>query len=81
MGGMEDNFLLSEFSKYPDATSVNIGGSSNLGKSSGKKGQAQSAKQMTEKDWERRFEHLLKEDLIDVDKDFYEEEILYSDPQ
>jgi len=36
---------------------------------------------MTEKDLEKRFYELLKEDFVDVDKDFYEEDILYKDPQ
>mmetsp|Transcript_29569 Transcript_29569/g.45089 ORF Transcript_29569/g.45089 Transcript_29569/m.45089 type:complete len:216 (-) Transcript_29569:807-1454(-) len=36
---------------------------------------------MTDQDWENRFEQLLHEDLIDVNKDFYDEDILYKDPQ
>lgn len=37
---------------------------------------------MTEKDWEKRFEQLLAEDLIDVkDENFYDEEILFDDPE
>lgn len=37
-------------------------------------------KQTTQKDMEARFEQLLSEDLIDVPDDFYEDEILYDDP-
>lgn len=37
---------------------------------------------MTEKDWEKRFEQLLAEDLVDVkDENFYNEEILFDDPE
>ena len=70
LGGMEDDFLFSEMSKNHDAAK----------NSSGRKHQSQKPQQLTDKDWEKRFESLLKEDLIDVEKDFYNENILYQDP-
>lgn len=39
------------------------------------------AKAMTEKDWEKRFEDLLRLDLINLDKGFYEEEMLFEEPE
>lgn len=38
-------------------------------------------KVMTKADWEKRFEQLLKLELIDVPKDFYYEELLFEEPE
>lgn len=35
---------------------------------------------MTDKDWEAKFELLFNEDLIDLPEEFFDEELLYSDP-
>lgn len=35
---------------------------------------------MTDKDWEAKFELLFSEDLVDLPEDFFDEELLYSDP-
>ena len=34
----------------------------------------------SDKYWEERFDHLLKQDLIDVPRDYYDEQILFDDP-
>ena len=36
---------------------------------------------MNKSDWENRFNMLLKLDLIDVPRDFYEEELLFDEPE
>lgn len=36
---------------------------------------------MNDKYWEERFEYLLKQDLINVPKDYYDEKILFDDPE
>ncbi len=72
LGGMEDEFLLSELSKDGEQQGKTPGG--------GRKTQGQPSKSMSDQDWEKRFEQLLREDLIDVGRDFYEESILYDDP-
>lgn len=36
---------------------------------------------MTKQDWENRFNMLLKLDLIDVPEDFYQEELLFNEPE
>jgi uncharacterized protein involved in exopolysaccharide biosynthesis len=38
-------------------------------------------KQMNDKDWEKRFDDLLKLDLIDLPEGFYEEEMLFDEPE
>jgi len=35
---------------------------------------------MTDKDWEAKFEMLMREDLIDLPEDFFDEELYYKDP-
>jgi hypothetical protein len=35
---------------------------------------------MTEKDWEQKFEMLLREDLIELPKDLFDEHLYYEDP-
>lgn len=35
---------------------------------------------MTEKDWEQKFELLLKNDLIEVPDNYYNENLYFSDP-
>lgn len=35
---------------------------------------------MTDKDWSNKFEELLNADLIDVGEDYYDEPILFKDP-
>lgn len=35
---------------------------------------------MTEKDWEYKFELLLSEDLIDLPLDYFDEQLYYNDP-
>ena len=35
---------------------------------------------MTEKDWDMMFEILMNEDLIDLPEDYFNEELLYTDP-
>jgi hypothetical protein len=35
---------------------------------------------MTDKDWDAKFEMLMTEDLIELPEDFFDEELLYSDP-
>jgi hypothetical protein len=35
---------------------------------------------MTDKDWEAKFELLIREDLIELPDDFYEEELFFTDP-
>jgi hypothetical protein len=34
----------------------------------------------SDKYWEERFDYLLKQDLINVPKDYYDEQILFDDP-
>ena len=36
---------------------------------------------MTDKDWEKRFHDLLKLDLIELPEDFYEETLLFDEPE
>ena len=36
---------------------------------------------MTEKDWEKRFYDLLKIDLIELPEGFYEEQMLFEEPE
>jgi hypothetical protein len=36
---------------------------------------------MNKSDWEKRFDKLLKYDLIDVPKNFYDEELLFDEPE
>ena len=36
---------------------------------------------MTDKDWEKRFYDLLKLDLIELPEDFYEETLLFDEPE
>ena len=51
-------------------------------KSQGEPPQEKSkSKQMSEKDWERRFLDLLKLDLIELPEDFYEENMLFEEPE
>lgn len=46
-----------------------------------KKGMSTSiAKQISDADWEQRFNDLLEQDLIDVPEDYYDEKILFSEP-
>ena len=35
---------------------------------------------MTEKDWEQKFEMLLREDLIELPKELFDEHLYYEDP-
>lgn len=35
---------------------------------------------MTDKDWEAKFEMLMAEDLVQLPEDFFDEDLLYSDP-
>lgn len=35
---------------------------------------------MTDQDWNQKFEMLFKEDFIKVDDDFYDEDLLFADP-
>ena len=35
---------------------------------------------MNERDWDNKFEILFAEDLIDLDEDFFDEELLFNDP-
>jgi transcriptional/translational regulatory protein YebC/TACO1 len=35
---------------------------------------------MSNKDWEDKFEMLMKHDLIDVPDDFYDEQLYFTDP-
>ena len=35
----------------------------------------------SDKYWEERFDYLLKLDLIDVPRDYYDEQILFEDPE
>lgn len=42
--------------------------------------QALKRENMTDKDWEAKFELLFNEDLIDLPEEFFDEELLYSDP-
>lgn len=35
---------------------------------------------MTDSDWDRKFEQLMVEDLIDLPEDFFDEELRFSDP-
>ena len=35
---------------------------------------------MSDKDWEAKFEMLMREDLIDLPEDFFDEELYYKDP-
>jgi hypothetical protein len=35
---------------------------------------------MTDKDWDAKFELLIREDLIELPDDFYEEELFFTDP-
>ena len=35
---------------------------------------------MSDADWEQRFNDLLEQDLIDVPEDYYDEKILFSEP-
>lgn len=35
---------------------------------------------MTDKDWEAKFEMLMAEDLVELPEDFFDEDLLYSDP-
>lgn len=35
---------------------------------------------MTDKDWEAKFEMLFREDLIELPEDFFDEELFYTDP-
>ena len=35
---------------------------------------------MTDKDWDAKFEMLIQEDLVEVPEDFFDEKLLYSDP-
>lgn len=35
---------------------------------------------MNEKDWDSKFEFLFLEDLIPLDEDFFDEELLFQDP-
>jgi hypothetical protein len=36
---------------------------------------------MTEKDWEKRFDDLLRLDLIAMEPGFYEEQMLFEEPE
>jgi len=38
-------------------------------------------KQMNDKDWEKRFHDLLKLDLIELPEDFYDEKMLFDEPE
>lgn len=80
----DDDQFLSEFSRPADAgtstqTASQLGGASGQGRYRNRPGQPPKA--MTDKDWEKRFEQLLKEDLIDVPEDFYDEKILFEEPE
>ena len=35
---------------------------------------------MTDKDWEGKFEMLMREDLIDLPQDFFDEQLYFNDP-
>lgn len=35
---------------------------------------------MTDLDWDRKFEALMAEDLIDLPEDFFDEELKFDDP-
>ena len=53
------------------------------GKGGLKKGQISTQmkrENMTDKDWETKFEMLMNEDLIQLPDDFYDEELYYKDP-
>jgi hypothetical protein len=45
-----------------------------------RRGQQAIRKEMTDKDWANKFEELLNADLIDVPEDYYDEPILFGDP-
>lgn len=80
----EDQFL-SEFSKPLDNAQNSQGGSkmdatATSVATKSKKGQKIPPKEMTDKDWANKFEELLAADLIDVGEDYYDEPILFNDP-
>jgi hypothetical protein len=35
---------------------------------------------MIDKDWDAKFEHLIGEDLVELPENYFDEELLYSDP-
>jgi hypothetical protein len=35
---------------------------------------------MTDKDWDAKFELLIQEDLVELPEDYFDEKLLYSDP-
>ena len=36
---------------------------------------------MTQKRWEERFDQLMKENLIDIEADYYQDDLPFSEPQ
>lgn len=42
--------------------------------------QALKRENMSDKDWESKFEMLLKEDLVELQEDFFDEELFFTDP-
>ena len=77
IGDEED--LLNEFSK-PDATATSQSGSIGETRKT-KKGLPVSQKHMSDADWEAKFFDLLDKDLIDVPEDYYDEKILFEEPE
>ena len=74
----EDEMLIQEFIKPKGGEQIMTKTASSLGsKTKGKGGSKASAT----RDLEARFEQLLNLDLIDVPDDFYEDEILYDQPE